>query len=135
MASTFKIDPKNYLSINWSRYRSDIYALALAKPSVYSKIRQDVLDKVKNDATDKLYTTLFDVLNEGKVNGVPLIKDGNTNYTPNYPEQKINEYCLSACRTMESIVHEAIGILLRIDINKIIQSRYADIGKLPEPNP
>ena len=133
MASTFKVNPQNYLSISWNRYRSDLYALALAKPSVYAKIRQDVLDKVKNDAITDMYDTLFNVLNEGKVAGQSLIKDGSTVFVPSYPEQKVNEFCLSACKSLESIVDEAIEILLPLDINKIVAGRYAQVGSLPEP--
>lgn len=141
MASTFKVAPQNYLGISWNRYRSDLYALALAKPSVYAKIRQTVLDKVKNDAINDMYETLFNVLNEGRVGTSEfLIRDGtNPALKPSYPEQKINEFCLSACKTLEQIVDDAIEILLPLDINKIIGSRYAEVGRLSgdstEPTP
>jgi hypothetical protein len=130
---SFKIKPQNYLGLSWGRYKSDLYALALAKPAVYAKIRQDVLDKVKNDAIDKMYETFFTVLDKGEVGGTPIIKDGSKIYTPSYPEQDINSFCLSACKTLESICDECIEILIPIDYNKILSSRYAEVGRIADP--
>jgi hypothetical protein len=133
MASTFKVNSLNYLGINHQRYKSDLYALALAKPAVYAKIRQDVLDKVKNEAINTMYDTLFDVLNEGKVGGTNIIRDGAKIYLPSYPEQEINSYCLSACKTLEQIVDECVEILIPIDYNKILNSKYAEVGRIADP--
>jgi hypothetical protein len=100
---------------------------------VYAKIRQDVLDKVKNKAINNMYDTFFDVLNEGTVDKAPIIADGSKIYKPAYPEQEINSFCLSACKTLESIVDECIEILIPIDYNKILNSKYAEVGRIADP--
>jgi hypothetical protein len=141
---SFKIAPRNYLGLEWQRYKADLYALALSKPAVYATIRQNVLDKVKNDAIDKMYETFYNVLSEGKVAGADLITNRGTPFRPNYPEQEINSFCLSACKTLEAICDECIEILIPIDYNKILRSKFAEVGRmggdetapaLPTPTP
>jgi hypothetical protein len=92
-----------------------------------------VLDKVKNEAINNMYDVFFNVLNEGKVGTDFIIRDGSKIYSPSYPEQEINSFCLSACKTLEQIVDECVEILIPIDYNKILNSKYAEVGRIGGP--
>ena len=49
----FKIDTSDVLGISYNAYKTKMYALALSRPSDYYKLREQVVQKIK-DAADKL---------------------------------------------------------------------------------
>ena len=48
--SDFKIDPSDYLSIDYEAYRDDMLELALSQPAQYFQLRKAVLKAVKRQA-------------------------------------------------------------------------------------
>ena len=45
--SDFKIDPSDYLSIDYETFRDDMLELALTKPAEYFQLRKAVLKAVR----------------------------------------------------------------------------------------
>ena len=43
-ASSFKVDPNNYLGHNYQDFLSQIYALALSKPNDYFELRRKIVE-------------------------------------------------------------------------------------------
>ena len=56
MTTRFEVDTNGYLGFKYEEYRSEMYALALSKPSDYFKLRKDVLGKVKTEAIEDIYS-------------------------------------------------------------------------------
>ena len=48
MSDPFKIDTNDVLGINYSAYKTKVYALALSEPNKYYKIREQVVATIKN---------------------------------------------------------------------------------------
>ena len=44
--SVFKVDPKNILGLDYSKFKSQLLSLALAEPHTYFKLRDDVYTKI-----------------------------------------------------------------------------------------
>jgi hypothetical protein len=128
--STFKVDPNDFLAHCYQDYLSEVYALALSKPTDYFTIRKNVVKAVKRDAIKGLYDTFFEVLTKGKVNGDTLIKNSNGEaIEPKYPEQDVNEVCLSAAATLDKICEDVVNIILPRNINDILSDKLSKQGK------
>jgi hypothetical protein len=127
MTTTFKIDTSDYLSIDYNAFRDDMLELALAKPSDYFKLRKRVLQTVKKDAVENIYTTYYNLLTEG------LDKDGNAiinaAWQPRYPKQLVNQFALGASKTIDKIAEEAVEIILPRNYKDIANERTSTKGK------
>ena len=44
--SVFKVDPKNILGLDHSRFKSQMLAMALAEPHTYFRLRDDVYTQI-----------------------------------------------------------------------------------------
>jgi hypothetical protein len=133
--NSYRVSPLNYLGVENSDFRSKLYEIAISQPSNYFKLINLVKQRVKNDAIKSLYTSLFNVLSDGKdVTGqIQLLQVGSESLKPSLPQQQINTFCLSAVKTLEEIVDEAIDLILPIDINRIMSSKLSQIGAAENP--
>ena len=57
--SDFKIDPSDYLSIDYETFRDDMLELALAQPAQYFQLRKAVLKAVKRQACINQYNIYY----------------------------------------------------------------------------
>jgi hypothetical protein len=130
LPSSFRVDPNNYLSHNYEDYLSEIYAVALSQPTKYFEMRKNVVKAVKRDAIKSLYNTFFEVLTTGRSGGTVLLRNSLDNpIEPRYPEQDVNEVCLSAAATLDKICEDVVNIILPRNINDILSDKLSKQGK------
>ena len=121
----FELDTNDVLGFAYQEYVSEIRALALSKPAEYFKLRKEVLKEVKNEAVGQLYNTLFSVLSKGeKLGGGPIGTPpyhlgGRSGLHPNYPSQKINDFCIQVASDLADHINRAIDIILPDDFEKL----------------
>jgi len=65
MGDRFQIDTSDFLGLNYESYKNDLYALALATPSEYMKLRKETLAVVKNQCIKDIYTQFYNLLSKG----------------------------------------------------------------------
>jgi hypothetical protein len=119
----FKLDTNDVLGFAYQEYVADIRSMALAKPADYFQLRKDVLKSVKNDAVSALYQTLFNVLSKGTtLKGQPIGKLGSSLH-PNYPSQKINDFCIQVASDLADHINRAIDIILPDDFEKLASGK------------
>ena len=122
----FKLDTADYLSIEYNSFRDDMLELALSKPSKYFELRKKVLQAVKKDAVENMYTTYYNLLSTGTdVKGNP-IEDG---FIPHYPKQLVNQFALGAAKTIDKIAEDAIELLLPRNYKDIANERTSTKSK------
>lgn len=125
--SSFKVDPNNFLGHNYEDFLSKMYALALSNPTAYFELRRSIIDKVKRASISKLYDQFYSVLTDGKlVEGQALFIGAASGYVPKYPEQKVNDFCLSAAATLDEILNDLCNIIIPDKMNEIMGDK---IGK------
>lgn len=124
----FQLDTNDVLGFAYQEYTAEIRALALATPAKYFTLRKEVLRSVKNDAVSNLYKTLFQVLSKGEtLNGNSIGSDiklgGQNGLHPNYPSQKINDFCIQVASDLADHINRAIDIILPDDFEKIASGK------------
>jgi hypothetical protein len=126
----FMVDTSDFLGFKYAEYCNEMYALALAKPSDYFDLRKKVLQSAKTDAVSDLYKTFYNLLSKGQdKTGKPIITTATSgDIQPSYPQQKVNEFALSAAATLDKIIQEAINIILPLDYKQIATERLAQKG-------
>lgn len=119
----FQLDTNDVLGFSYQEYVADIRAMALAKPADYFLLRKEVLKSVKNDAVSALYKTLFNVLSKGtNLDGRPIGRLGSELH-PNYPSQKINDFCIQVASDLADHINRAIDIILPDDFEKLASGK------------
>ena len=135
MASTFQIDPADYLSIDYESFRDDMLELALSSPAQYFKLRKAVLKQVKREACITQYNVYYSLLTLGnKADGATSIFQGlgggdlpseevRTAFKPHYPKQLCNQFALGASKTIDKIAEDAVELILPRDFKSIANER------------
>ena len=122
--SNFKVDTSDYLGFKYEQYRDDLYALALAKPSEYFKLRKVVIDKVKTQAIGNIYKSFYNILSQGTDAGdQPIIIIDEKPVAPSFPAQEVSKMALKAARTLDDILNEVINVILPSDFKQLANSR------------
>jgi hypothetical protein len=136
MASTFEIDPADYLSIDYEAFRDDMLELALSRPAEYFELRKAVLMAVKKEACVKQYNVYYNLLTKAKKSdGSTSIFQGITEptaadrFVPNYPKQLVNQFALGAAKTIDKISEDAVELLLPRDFKSIANERTGTKSK------
>lgn len=126
----FFLDTNNVLGFGYQEYVAGIRALALSKPAEYFDLRREVLKKVKTDAVANLYKTLFNVLSTGTdINSRPIGVLGTGNFKPQYPSQKINDFCIQVASDLADHINRAIDIILPDDFEKLASGKMSLKGR------
>jgi len=126
MGDRFQIDTSDFLGLNYESYKNDLYALALATPSEYMKLRKETLAVVKNQCIKDIYTQFYNLLSKGEdLNGVKI---GNLP-APGYPAQMVSKFALKSARTLDTILEEAIEIILPLNFKELSTKRLEDQSK------
>ena len=117
----FKLDTSDVLGFNYRNWISKQKAKAISKPQQYFEDRDKLMNAIKNSCITSTYDTLFDVLNEGTVNG------GGTTYNmdghPKFPPQKINDILINICTSLAEDLEEVVDIVFPSDFERIADSR------------
>ena len=122
--SDFKVDTSDYLGFKYEEYKNDLYALALAKPADYFKLRKAVLEKVKTEAIGDIYKSFYNVLSQGQdKNGAQIIRIDGVDSKPSYPAQEVSKIALKAARTLDDILNEVIEVILPADFKQLANAR------------
>ena len=128
------IEVLNYLGVKHNNYRSNMYAFALQDSGAYYKLRGEVESYAVNYAMESLYGTLFNLMSSGtKTDGVTKIVEGakaQKVFVPCLPKHIIEEFCLSASKTLQDICADAVRKLLPDNYNTIMNKKFAEIGAL-----
>ena len=136
--SDFKIDPSDYLSIDYETYRDDMLELALAQPAQYFQLRKAVLKAVKRQACINQYNIYYNLLTNGKKadgttsifqdleGGAPTSADL---FKPKYPKQLVNQFALGAAKTIDKISEDAVELILPRDYKSIANERTSTKSK------
>lgn len=136
MSDPFKIDTNDVLGINYNAYKTKIYALALAKPSEYYKLREQAVEAIKNAAVKNIYDIIYGFLKEGKCDSsgtvtIPkLMQSAGVQGAPVcYPSSKINTIALGAAESLNDIIEETIKIALPANYDDIAQKKLTQKGE------
>jgi hypothetical protein len=121
----FRVDPNNYLGHQYESYLSKMYTLALSRPTDYLALRETVREKVKRAAVETIYKEYYSILTQGKLASGASVY-GSTQYTPAYPQQKVNDFCLSAAASLNEILDDLCEIIIPDKMNEIMGDK---IGK------
>lgn len=134
--SDFKIDPSDYLSIDYETFRDDMLELALSQPAQYFQLRKAVLKAVKRQACINQYNIYYNLLTQG------LKSDGATSifadadapaaaalFKPKYPKQLVNQFALGAAKTIDKISEDAVELILPRDYKSIANERTSTKSK------
>lgn len=127
MSDPFKIDTNDVLGINYSAYKTKVYALALSEPSKYYKIREQVVAAIKNAAVKNIYEIIYGFLKDG-VAGTGVSLESLIGAKPCYPSSKINEIALGAAESLDSIIEDTIKICLPANYDDIAQKKLTQKG-------
>ena len=123
----FRVNVKDFLGIENTKYREKMMQIALTKPADFYELREKVRAQVIEKAIGEFYDTLYYVMTTGKLSngGQSAAKDAAkaADFVPNIPKQKVNDFALSAVKTLESIVEDAIDMMLPPDFLDIAKSR------------
>jgi hypothetical protein len=123
--TNFAVLPANYLGHEYASFKNALYKLALTEPAKYFTLREQVLQSVQKDAINQIYTTIFNLLNDGKDGkGVPLFNVLSQQRVA-YPQQKINEISLGFSATLDEMVQEVVELLMPIDFQTIMNKKLA----------
>jgi hypothetical protein len=134
--SDFKIDPSDYLSIDYEAYRDDMLELALSQPAQYFQLRKAVLKAVKKQACIDQYKIYYNLLTGGlKSDGATSIFAGGDApaaqalFKPKYPKQLVNQFALGAAKTIDKISEDAVELVLPRDYKSIANERTSTKSK------
>ena len=128
----FRIDPADYLGIEYEKFKTEMLELAISKPDKYFQLRKLVLEGVKTAAVKKQYAVYYFLLTQGRKaqdNGTEGDFYLNTQdpdfakFRPNVPKQKVNEFALKAAKTIDAISEEAVEMILPMNYKKISEDR------------
>ena len=126
MGDRFAIDTSDFLGINYDSYKNDLYAMALSTPADYMKLRKETLAVVKNQCIKDIYTQFYNLLSKGEdLNGTQI----GSLPAPGYPAQMVSKFALKAARTLDSILEEAIEIILPLNFKELSTKRLEDQSK------
>ena len=126
MADRFVIDTEDFLGLKYEAYKNELYALALSTPADYMKLRKETLAVVKNQAIKDIYTQFYNLLSKGQdINGGAI----STLPEPGYPAQMVSKFALKAARTLDTILEEAIEIILPLNFKELSTKRLEDQSK------
>ena len=128
-ASSFDVDPNNFLGLDAKTFKNTLYRIALSKPNTYFKIRQDVETKLKKQVIANMYQNIKTMLSEGVIDGQQVIFDENGNpLRPNMPEQVIVNHNLGLARTLNEALDSIIEELLPLDFERILKGKLIGQG-------
>ena len=70
MSSVFRVNPKNILGLEHSKFKSQMLAMALAEPHTYFRLRDQVYTAIVQNAVRDAYNLYWGILKYGKTGNV-----------------------------------------------------------------
>ena len=119
----FKVDTADLLGFKYQAYIAACRGLALSKPDLYFEMRAQVMEGVRAKIIEDLYNTLYAAMSVGRdKSGAEIFpggKFGHTVFVPNYPQDKINVFCVEAVTNMSDDINRCMDIILPDDFEKL----------------
>ena len=123
----FKVDTSDLLGLKYQAYLAAVRGLALSKPDQYFKMRAEVMEGVQSQIIKNLYDTLYAVLSVGtRPDGNVIFAGtvfGSPPYRPEYPQNKVNDFCVSVVRDLGDHINRCIDLILPDDFEKLAASK------------
>ena len=122
----FEINTSNYLGLDYSTYKNDLYALALSKPSDYFVLRKNTLKIVKEQAIANIYKSFYNLLLKGQdIDGNDIPDLGS----PGFPAQEVSKIALQASKSLDNMLEKIIQIILPLDFKELATKRLEEQSK------
>jgi len=124
--SRYDIDVQDYLSYNYAMYKSKMYTYAISKPTAYGEMRENAVKKIKYEAVERMFKTIYNVLNLGTMenNGSVIFIDGNA-VKPGYPQQLCSKIALHLSQLLDEELNKILEIVLPEDGKTLAEKRLA----------
>lgn len=126
-----RLNASNALGNDFAAYKSQIFAMALAKPSTYFEMRRKVVSALKQNYLDSVHKDLYDLLSVGQVRGRSVISADGVNYSPSMPLQSTNQFCMDCASSINAILDEALEKILPASVESVMQKRLGITGREP----
>ena len=137
--SVFKVDPKNILGLDHSKFKSQMLAMALAEPHTYFRLREKVYTAIVENAVKDAYNLYWNILKSGKISdtAAPLeiatekYKDDGGGakflFIPNLPESEINTFALEVAEAVKDIAERCIDKIMPLEIKDLAVRRSKEL--------
>ena len=116
MSSAFDIDPKNYLSIEYTKYLNNLEEIAVSNPNQFFKMKANMVEEVKSATTLMIYNLIKGILSTGNCTGLNggshIYERVRPDLHPNYPKQLINDISLSLVETINNYLDQHVCDIL-----------------------
>ena len=137
----FKIEPSNYLGVQYSAFKSDLLQLALTNPSEYYLARKNILYNLKMQTVKGIYDMYYNMLTTGTdgdgnpITEAPKAQGGKPAGQAvkaetaaifngiGMPFQEVSEIALKATKTMDKITEEILELILPSNFKELADSR------------
>ena len=130
------LDVNNLTSLEFRKWKSTMYSLALTNGRLYYKLRSVLLQELSGNISKLLYKTVYNILSEGQnADGTPIqvpaegtdpaIRLGK----PKFPFPKINSIGMEMVNEMLSSLEQIVEILMPEQFEKIASSKMVLAGK------
>ncbi len=124
--SRYQIDTNDYLAYNYALYKSKMYTYAISKPTAYGEMREYAVRKIKYEAVERMFKTVYSVLNQGTVEGGEgVIKIDGTAIKPCYPQQLVSKIALNLSMLLDEELNKVLDIVLPEDGKTLAEKRLA----------
>lgn len=115
MALSFLVAPSDYLGLDHDTFKSDLLALSFSKPSEYIKLRKAVIQSLKVEFTDSIYSVFVNMLTKGHDKNdrpIDLAEKAMADYggfKPNIPKQIVSEIALGIAKDFDEKINELVN--------------------------
>jgi hypothetical protein len=132
--ANFRVDVTQYLGQKNAQYRDELYSMALSNPTKYFAYRKETSEHIRTEALKNLYNVLYDALNTGTKYPSGVSISDKMPCAPALSEKTINENCLSASKTLNSILDQVMEELCPLDYKSLANARYKVSGEASQIN-
>ena len=141
--ANMKLTPEIVTGLEYKKFKSQMYSLALGQPTRYYILREKILESIETQLVKDLYNTFFMALTEGKTVGGGAIAvlspdlqaAGITPTTPimlkapHYPTHLLNNIAMEAVADLEVHLQKIVEIIAPQDFASVASSRINLSGK------
>ena len=143
--SVFRVNPKNILGLEHSKFKSQLLAMALAEPHTYFRLRDLVYTAIVENAVKDAYNLYWGILKYGKTGNVDERGAGGEQLTivtekykdvggsskfdfrPDLPESEINTFALEVAEAVKDIAERCIDKIMPLEIKDLAVRRSKEL--------
>ena len=143
--SVFRVNPKNILGLEHSKFKSQLLAMALAEPHTYFRLRDLVYTAIVENAVKDAYNLYWGILKYGKTGNVDERGAGGDQLTivtekykdaggaskfdfrPDLSESEINTFALEVAEAVKDIAERCIDKIMPLEIKDLAIRRSKEL--------